>query len=260
MGKLLTKIFQFISIIIIILISYLISKAIKSTKTINTVLDKGFDVLKKYINFAEIDIGEYKKITIKKLFPFYTRSYKIENVGYLSILSCNFGFFQVFSFHLSPYEKDFPILIIDYMQYFGYRNALFETYNTLIDKDNNIINNFINDFEKLKKNNSDINDWKLPPQWIDERILINMRKKGNDSQDEKFISLFIDVIEIYMKNIIKMNKLMGDLKIQKAEMIKEFAEQLVKKGGMASKIFKSKMKEEDVIKLFVDIFFGYKFK
>ena len=158
MGKLFTKILQFISIIIIILISYLISKAIKSTKTINTVLDKGFDVLKKYINLAEIDIGEYKKMTIKKIFPFYTRSYKIENVGYLSILSCNFGFFQVFSFHLSPYEKDFPILIIDYMQYFGYRNALFETYNTLIDKDNNIVNNFINDFEKLKKNNSDIND------------------------------------------------------------------------------------------------------
>ena len=63
-----------------------------------------------------------------------------------------------------------------------------------------------------------------------------------------------------MKNIIKLPKLIGDAKIKKAEMIKEFAEQLVKKGGMISKIFKNKMEEEDVVKLFVDIYFGYKFK
>ena len=260
MGKLKTNIFQIILIIIIIFISYLILKAIKSIRTINKVLDNGLEVLKKYTNLSEVEIGEYSKITIKKFIPFYTRSYKIKNVGYLAILSCNFGFFQVFSFHLSPYEKDFPILIIDYMQYFGYRNAIYETYNTTLDKDNNIIKNFINEFEKLKKNNSDINDWILSPQWIDQRKMINMRKKGNDSQDEKFISLFSDVIEIYLKNIIKLPKLIGDAKIKKAEKIKEFAEELVEKGGMIGKIFKSKMEEEDVVKLFVDIYFGYKFK
>ena len=258
MGKILTNIIRIISIIIFI--SYLISKAIKSSKTINTTLEQGLEVIKKYTKLEEVDIGEYKKITIKKLFPFYTTAYNIQNVGYLAILSCNFGFFQVFSFHLSPYKKDFPILIIDYMQFFGYRNALFETYNATLDKDNNSIKNFINELEKLKKSNSDINDWKLSPQWADKRMMINMRKKGNDSQDNKFISLFSDVIEIYMKNVIKMPKLEGDSKTKKADLIKEFAEQLVKKGGMAGKIFKSKMKEEDVIKLFVDIFFGFKFK
>ena len=87
-----------------------------------------------------------------------------------------------------------------------------------------------------------------------------MRKKGNDSQDSKFISIFSDIIEIHINNINKIPKLVSDSKNKKAQIIKKFAEQLVKNGGMAGKIFKSKMKEEDVIKLFVDIFFGFKFK
>ena len=260
MRKIQTNIIRIISIIIFIFISYLISQGIKSTKAINAVLEKGFEVIKKYTTLEEIDIGEYKKITIMKIFPFYTKSYKIENVGYLAILSCNFGFLQVFSFHLSPYIKDFPILIIDYMHIFGFRNVLYEAYNTIINKDNNILKNFVNEFEKIKINYSDINDWELSPQWVDKKMIINMIKKGNDSQDNRFISIFSDVIEIYMNNIIKMPKLVGDSKNKKELIIKEFAEQLVKNGGMAGKIFKSKMKEEDVIKLFVDIFFGFKFK
>ena len=146
------------------------------------------------------------------------------------------------------------------MHIFGFRNVLYEAYNTIINKDNNILKNFVNEFEKIKINYSDINDWELSPQWVDKRMIINMRKKGNDSQDSKFISIFSDIIEIYINNINKIPKLVSDSKNKKAQIIKEFAEQLVKNGGMAGKIFKSKMKEEDVIKLFVDIFFGFKFK
>ena len=146
------------------------------------------------------------------------------------------------------------------MHIFGFRNVLYEAYNTIINKDNNILKNFVNEFEKIKINYSDINDWELSPQWVDKRMIINMRKKGIDSQDSKFISIFSDIIEIYINNINKIPKLVSDSKNKKAQIIKEFAEQLVKNGGMAGKIFKSKMKEEDVIKLFVDIFFGFKFK
>ena len=70
MGKILTNIIRIISIIIIIFISYLISKAIKSSKAINTTLEQGLEIIKKYTKLEEVDIGEYKKITIKKYFLF----------------------------------------------------------------------------------------------------------------------------------------------------------------------------------------------
>ena len=250
----------FIIFIISIVIYYLISKGIRSSNAINTTLIQGIEVIKNYTKLEEVDIGEYKKIIIKKVFPFYTTAYKIENVGYLAILSFNIGIFQVFSFHLSPYEKDFPILIVDYMQFLGIRQAIFETYNTTINKDNDFIKNFINEFEKLKNNYSDIKDWKRTPNWADKRSVVNMSKQGYDRQDNRFTTLFSDVINIYMQNIIKMTKLEGDLKSKKADLIKEFAEQMAKNGEIAGKIFKSEMKEEDVIKLFVDIFFGFAFK
>lgn len=249
-----------ILLLITSVISYFIIKGIKSSIAINKTLAQGLEVIKKYTNMGEIDIGDYKKIIIKKIFPFYTTAYKINNVGFLAILSINIGIFQVFSFHLSPYQKDFPIIIIDYMQYFGKRQALFETYNATVDKNNNILKNFINEFEQIKNNYSDIKEWKLSPQWADGRVVVNMRKEGNDKQDDRFTSLFSDVIEIYMKNIMNMPKLEGDEKNKKAELIKEFAEQLVINGGIASKIFKSDMKEEDVIKLFVELFFGFNYQ
>ena len=249
-----------ILVIIISIISYFIIKAIESSKVINKTLVQGLEVIKKYTNLKEIDIGNYRKIVVKKIFPFYITAYKIENVGFLAILSINIGIFQVFSFHLSPYQKDFPILIIDYMQYFGKRQTLFETYNATLDKNNNILKNFINEFEQIKFNYSDIKDWKLSPQRADRRMVVNMRKEDNDKQDERFTSLFSDVVEIYMKNVINMPILKGEEKIKKCGLIKEFAEQLVINGGIASKIFKSSMKEEDVIKLFVELFFGFNYQ
>ena len=249
-----------ILVIIISIISYFIIKAIESSKVINKTLVQGLEVIKKYTNLKEIDIGNYRKIVIKKIFPFYTTAYKIENVGFLAILSINIGIFQVFSFHLSPYQKDFPILIIDYMRCFGKRQTLFETYNATLDKNNNILKNFINEFEQIKFNYSDIKDWKLSPQWADRRMVVNMRKEDNDKQDERFTSLFSDVVEIYMKNVINMPILKGEEKNKKCRLIKEFAEQLVINGGIASKIFKSSMKEEDVIKLFVELFFGFNYQ
>ena len=246
----------YIILITVIIASFLISKGIRSTKAINKTLAQGIEVIKNYTKLEEVDIGEYKKITLKKVFPLYTTAYKIENVGYLAILSFNIGIFQVFSFHLSPYDKDFPILIIDYMQYFWARRAIFEAYNTTIDKDNDLVKNFINEFEKLKIQYSDIKDWKRNSQWT----ITDMNKQGYDTQDNRFSTLFSDVINIYMKNIIKMPKLEGDLKTKKADLIKEFAEQMAKNGEIIGKMFKSEMKEEDVIKLFVDIFFGFAFK
>ena len=98
MRKIQTNIIRIISIIIFIFISYLISQGIKSTKAINAVLEKGFEVIKKYTTLEEIDIGEYKKITIMKIFPFYTKSYKIENEDILQYYHATLDFYKYLVF------------------------------------------------------------------------------------------------------------------------------------------------------------------
>ena len=246
--------------IFICLFAYLFQKGKINSQTKNRTLSEGIEIIKNFTKLEEVDIGEYKKIKIKKLFPFETTAYNIEDVGFISILSANYGFFEMFSFHLSPYKKDFPILIIDYMYIFGKRKIIFEFYNTTIDNNSSFLLNFINEFERIKAINSDIKDWEIAPKWGDERVVINMKKEGNSSLDNRFISLFSDVIYIYMKNIVKMTTLEGELKTKKATLIKEFSEQLAKNGGIVSKIFKSEMDEDDVAKLFVEIYFGLKFQ
>ena len=252
--------YYIISIIFISLFGYIFQKGKINSEAKNTTLNDGLEIIKNFTKLEEVNIGEYKKIKIKKLFPFETTAYNIEDIGFISILSANYGFFQMFSFHLSPYKKDFPILIIDYMYIFGKRNIIFEVYNTTIDNNSTFLINFIDEFEKIKKNNSDIKDWKIAPKWGDERVVINMKKEGNSSYDNRFTSLFSDVIYIYMKNIVKMTTLEGELKTKKATLIKEFSEKLAKNGGIINKIFKSDMDEDDVSKLFVNIFFGFKFQ
>ena len=252
--------YYIISIIFISSFGYLFQKGKINSEAKNRTLNDGLEIIKNFTKLEEVNIGEYKKIKIKKLFPFETTAYNIEDVGFISILSANYGFFQMFSFHLSPYKKDFPILIIDYMYIFGKRNIIFEVYNTTIDNNSTFLINFIDEFERIKENNSDIKDWKIAPKWGDERVVINMKKEGSSSYDNRFTSLFSDIINIYMKNIVKMTTLEGELKTKKATLIKEFSEKLAKNGGIINKIFKSDMDEDDVAKLFVDIFFGFKFQ
>lgn len=112
------------------------------------------------------------------------------------------------------------------MQYFRSRKILFETYNTNLDNNNDNFKNFINEFTIWKNNCSDIKDWKISLQWSDKRVIINLRKEGNDIQDNKFISLFSDVNEIYMKNVIKMSLLEGDKKIKKLNSLKNLPNNL----------------------------------
>ena len=254
------KRYYIISIIFISLFGYLFQKGKINSEAKNRTLNDGLDIIKNFTKLEEVNIGEYKKIKIKKLFPFETTGYNIEDIGFISILSANYGIFQMFSFHLSPYKKDFPILIIDFMYIFGKRNIIFEVYNTTIDNNSTFLINFIDEFERIKKNNSDVKDWKIAPKWGDERVVINMKKEGNSSYDNRFTSLFSDIINIYMKNIVKMSTLEGELKTKKATLIKEFSEKLAKNGGIINKIFKSDMDEDDVAKLFVNIFFGFKFQ
>ena len=155
--------YYIILIIFTCFLSYLLQKGIINSQATNKTLNQGFGIIKNFAKLEEVDIGEYKKIKIKKLFPFYVTAYKIKDIGYISILSANFGIFQVFSFHLSPYQKDFPILIIDYMYIFGKRKIIFEAYNTTIDNNSIFLKNFINEFERIKEKNSDIMEWEMNP-------------------------------------------------------------------------------------------------
>ena len=246
-----------ISLAFLSLASYLIVKGTKSSKAMDKTLENGIKVIKKYAKLEKVDLGEKEKIMIMKVLPFYTIAYNIENIGYLSLLTGNFGAMQFFCFILSPFEKDFPILTIDYIYIFGKRQVLLETYNATLSKDSDAYKNFINDFENVKKKYSDLKDWKMSPQSTDERLVINVRKEGNDSEEDKFISIFSDVIDIYMKNIMNMPQLGEEDKKKKNELIKEFSEQLVKNGGVAVNSFKTSMNEDEVNKLFGEVFFGY---
>ena len=246
-----------ITLAIVSLASYLVIKGTKSTKAINKTLDNGLETIKNYAKLEEVDIGEFKKIMLMKVLPFYTTAYNIENIGYISILYSNLGAMQLFCFILSPFERDFPILTIDYIHIFGTRKALLETYNATLNKDNEPYKTFVSDIENLKKKYSELKDWEMDPQWTDSRLVANMRKDGNDSEDDEFNSIFSDVIDVYMKNIVNMPQLNEEDKKNKNILIKEFSELLVKNGGVAVNFFKRTMSEDEVNKIFVEIFFGY---
>ena len=253
--KLITK--SLLSFIFLSIATYIVIKGTKSSKAFDKTLENGLNVIKKYAKLEEIDLGEYKKITIMKVLPFYTKAYNIENLGYLSIFYGKFGAMQLFCFLFSPFEKDFPILTIDYIYILKKRQALLETYNATLSEDNDAYKSFVSEFEKLKEVYSELKDWVMSPKWEDERIVVNMRKEGNDSQEDKFTSLFEDVINTYFKNIIKMPQLSEDEKKKKNQLIKEFSDLLVKNGGVVINFLKTSLKQDVLNKLFGEVFFGY---
>ena len=128
------KVLLVILIIIALLAGFITFNASKNMKVMNRTLDSGMDTISRYATVTSVDAGDFSQIKIYGLMKFNVSQYEIKDLGNLSVMTVNMGFMQMVSYVITPYEKNMPLLSMDFMYIMGKRKAYAEFYDLVPDK------------------------------------------------------------------------------------------------------------------------------
>lgn len=197
------------------------------------------------------DVGTDKRLS-KNGMTFDTQSYEVEGLGHLCVLSMKamLGLMKMETVVLSTFEKDVPLINLDWVSAFGKETQLCELYDTQIlpypqDK--------LAEFEQIREIDSDIEDYVSGPAWYDDILYpCSYRKTG-----KKISQRLSSAAEKYMDTLVAQLRTAEncDHDIKKAK-ISGFANTLVRKGGPAVNQFTKLFGKETAERLILGHMYG----
>jgi hypothetical protein len=156
-------------------------------------IEEGMKIIQNKYSIKQLDIGDFKQMTIYGIISFYTKVYNIEGLGILSIMTVNLGVMQMFTFSINPYEKDLPQMSNDIIYMFNKRIFRIEFYNLMIDSQNSEYKSFINKIKEINNKYSYFEDVEIKKNWYLDLLSALISKKEGTKYEQKFIELFIEV-------------------------------------------------------------------
>ena len=239
------------------LASYIGYTSYNNTSTMNGLIEEMNNIIEKDYKLKELEIGEFKKILVFKILPFYSKVYQIEGLGIYSVLTLNVGIMQMLTINVNPYEKDIPQLTIEFTVSLQTRKIYIEIYELMVDKENEKYKNYIKKVEEIKNKYSNLKDFSSKESWHNKYLPVFIRKSGTPKDDKTILYLFKEVVLTYFEYAKEAPALSEDDKKKKYEAIKEFSDQLAEKGGVAIDNFKKTLGEEKTKEFLGKAFYGY---
>lgn len=254
--RILPKILGVILLIILCSAGFVFFNASKNMKQMNKTVDSGMNVLSSYAKVTPVDAGEYSQITMKGIMKFNVSQYDVENIGNLSVMTVNMGFMQMVSYVVSPYEKDLPLLSMDFMYILGNRKAYAEFYDLVADTSSDEYKSVLSNIRQFESKYSDMSDVETSPAWYDKYLTVALHKSGKRSDDAKINDMFLDAVRCFMETAEPLPLLSDEEKAVKLELTQEYCDGLIENGGVSTDVFKKELGEETTRDFFNKVFFG----
>ena len=229
----------------------------RNSKLINQTIEECLKVIQSKYELKNMDIGEFKQMTVYGIVSFYSKVYHIEGLGILSILTANLGFMQMFSFVINPYEKDLPQMNYDIIFMLNKRVYLVEIYELMIDNKKEEYKSFLNKIEEINITLLDIENFEVKKNWYTDFLAALIGKKFRTKYDQKFMNLLAEVTKIYIEHSNISKKLEDEDIVKKISLIEEFGNKLIEKGGVSTDTFKRLFGLEKTKKYLGNVLFGY---
>ena len=245
-----------ILLIICLLGGFIAVNAAKNKKVMNDTVSQALDVLSQYAKVTPVDPGEYKQIKVYGLMKFDVSQYDVENIGNLSVMTVNMGFMQMSSFVITPYEKNMPLLSMDFMYILGNRKAYAEFYDLVADTSSDEYKSVLSNIRQFESKYSDMSDVETSPAWYDKYLTVALHKSGKRSDDAKINDMFLDAVKCFMETAEPLPLLSDEEKAVKLELTQEYCDGLIENGGVSTDVFKKELGEETTRDFFNKVFFG----
>ena len=248
---------KLVILVLAVLTSYVGYSSVTNTKSMNTMINEGIEIVKKDYKLEPLDIGEFKKVLIYKVLPFNSKVYSIDGLGILPVMTLNVGVMDIFTFNINSYDKDLPQLTIDYINTLNKRKLYVEVYDLMINKNDQKYKDFLKKIEEINAKNSNLVDFTIKASWHDEYLSGMIKKSGKPANDPQLLSIFKDVIQAYVDYAKEAPELSEDNKNKKYDLIKGFSDTLAEKGGVAVNNFKKALGLEKTKEFLGSVLYGY---
>lgn len=236
--------------------TYTTVKAEQNVKHMNRLVKIGLEEISRVYNLTPIDAGDFNEIKIYGIMKFNVKQYDVEDFGNLSVMTMNMGIMQMASIVLTPYEKDAPMLSMDFMYILGNRKAYTEYFNLTADASAAEYTEFLGSLSTLSDKYYSLEDIEIKPAWYDDLMTVSLHKNAKHKDDNTIQELFRDSLSLYVNAAQKLEPLSDSEKAEKRKIIQEYADNLITKGGVSTDVFKNELGKEKTKEFFDNVFFG----
>ena len=110
---------------------------------------------------------------------------------------------------------------------------------------------------EIQKKHSNLKEATTSSSWYISYLSGTVKKSGNVLNDNQFLSILKEVIEVYIKYAEKVHELNDDDIQKKINYYKEFTDNLAKKGGVAINNFINGIGAEKTHEFLSKVFYGH---
>ena len=232
------------------------ANASRNARIMQETIDAGLQKLSEKYTVTPMEPSEYTDITLYGVMKFHTDQYRVGRLGNLSVMTTNMGMMQMVSFVLAPYEKDMPLLSMDFMYSMNTRKAYTEFYDLVTDTDPDSRQQMKARLLELTERYAELEEVPAEPAWYDSLLTVSMHKKSSSGSEERIRTMFCDAVETYCAIADTMEPLSPEDAAAKLEIVQQYSDDLVKKGGVSTDVFKKALGEEKTKDFFDKVFFG----
>lgn len=225
----------------------------------STIMEKNISdtlgLISEYYTLTPVDTGEYSSLNIMGMLLFDVQQYNVEGYGNLSIMKTD-GMQQMFTVVLTPYNKELPLISVDYMYNDEGRINYVEFYEVCADPKNTDYKKVLDELSILNEKYSSLKSTTPSPNWYDDIRPIGLYKMTDRSADDETGSMLADSLRITLKNSLNLPELTEEQKSAKHTAIQQYSDNLVDMGGISTDMFKKALGAEKTKDFFNNVFFG----
>lgn len=229
----------------------------RNSKLINQSIEECLKIIQSKYKVKNIDIGEFKKMSVYGIISFYSTAYYIEGLGMISVMTINLGLMQMFTLVINPYEKDLPQVNYDIIYMLNKRVFLIAFYGLMLNEQNEEYKSLNNKIEEIKKELSDVENYEAKKDWHFIYLSALIGKKYGTKYEQRFMNVQTEIMKLFVECANMSKKLNKDEIAKKISLFEEFGNGLIEKGGISTDNFKSLFGIEKTRKFFGNVLFGY---
>lgn len=246
-----------ILITIAVIAVFLSAHAKANQKAMQQTIDDSLKFLSERFHVDKKDAGAYAQIRIYGAMKFNTAQYAVSGIGNLSVMTTNMGFMQMVSFIITPFEKDMPLLSMDYMYMPNKRKTYTELYDLTPDKQTPEYQHILEIMNGLYETGKALADMpRSKAAWYDDLLTVQLYKSCSADQEQRVHDLFCDAVRRYADAADTLAPIADDEKAVKHKLIQEYSDNLIEKGGISTDVFKKALGAETTKDFFDKVFFG----
>ena len=235
------------------------SKAAYITKYNTSVMEKdiqaSLDLISQYYKLTPVETGKYGKMNIMNMIQFDVFQYDIEGIGNLSIMKAE-GMAQMTTYVLTPYDKDLPLVSLDFMYNEDQRISYVEYYDLTENKESAEYQSILAKLGTLSEKYTGLADTQVSSAWYDDLRTVGLFKASDYRSDETTSQMLLDSIQLTLESAKSAHNLNEEEKAVKLALNQQYADNLVDIGGVATNMFKMAMGPDVTKDFFNSVFFG----